>query len=88
MHNTGHWMGLDVHDPCEYLEDKKPVKLEPGMIFTVEPGLYIKADKSIPKKFHNIGIRIEDDILITKKGPVVLTSGAPKDIIDIEKQMQ
>jgi len=88
MHNTGHWMGLDVHDPCEYLEDKKPIKLEPGMIFTVEPGLYIKADKSIPKKFHNIGIRIEDDILITKKGPIILTSGAPKDIIDIEKQMQ
>ena len=88
MHDTGHWMGLDVHDPCEYLEDKKPIKLEPGMIFTVEPGLYIKADKSIPKKFHNIGIRIEDDILITKKGPVILTSGAPKDIIDIEKQMQ
>ena len=88
MHNTGHWMGLDVHDPSEYSEDKKPIKLKAGMIFTVEPGLYIKADNSVPKKFHNIGIRIEDDILITKKGPVILTSGAPKDINDIERQMQ
>ena len=88
MHNTGHWMGLDVHDPCEYLEDKKPIKLKAGMIFTVEPGLYIKADNSVPRKFHNIGIRIEDDILITKKGPIILTSGAPKDIDDIERQMQ
>lgn len=88
MHNTGHWVGLDVHDPSEYLEDKKPIKLKAGMIFTVEPGLYIKADNSVPRKFHNIGIRIEDDILITKKGPVILTSGAPKDINDIERQMQ
>ena len=87
MHNTGHWMGLDVHDPLEYVSDGKPVKLKPGMIFTVEPGLYIRADKDVNKRFHNIGIRIEDDILITKNGPDVLTSRAPKEIRDIENIM-
>ena len=84
MHNTGHWLGLDVHDPSEYKEDKELVKLKPGMIFTVEPGLYIRAHKSISKRFHNIGIRIEDDILVTKNGPEVLTSKAPKSIKEIE----
>tara|TARA_B110000858_G_scaffold194638_1_gene249419 strand:- start:3093 stop:4409 length:1317 start_codon:yes stop_codon:yes gene_type:complete len=87
MHNTGHWLGLDVHDPSEYKEDKELVKLKPGMIFTVEPGLYIRAHKSISKRFHNIGIRIEDDILVTKNGPEVLTSKAPKSIKEIEKLM-
>jgi Xaa-Pro aminopeptidase len=87
MHNTGHWMGLDVHDPLEYVCDGKPIKLKPGMIFTVEPGLYIRADKDVNKRFHNIGIRIEDDILITKNGPDVLTSRAPKEIRDIENTM-
>ena len=87
MHNTGHWLGLDVHDPSEYKEDNEPVKLKAGMIFTVEPGLYIRAHKSVNKKFHNIGIRIEDDILITKKGPEILTSNVPKSIKAIEKLM-
>ena len=87
MHNTGHWMGLDVHDPCDYKENKKPIILKEGMVFTVEPGIYIRPDKSINKKYHNIGIRIEDDILITKKGPEVLTAGAPKQIEHIEKIM-
>ena len=87
MHNTGHWLGLDVHDPSEYKEDNEPVKLKAGMIFTVEPGLYIRAHKSVSKKFHNIGIRIEDDILITKKGPEILTSNVPKSIKAIEKLM-
>ena len=88
MHNTGHWMGLDVHDPSDYMINGKPITLKPGMIFTVEPGLYIKADKSVDKIFHNIGIRIEDDILITKNGPEVLTSEAPKSIRDIENLMK
>ena len=88
MHNTGHWLGLDVHDPLDYADIKGSTRLKAGMIFTVEPGLYIKPDKSIPKQFHNIGIRIEDDILVTKKGPVVLTSKAPKTISDIERQMK
>jgi Xaa-Pro aminopeptidase len=87
MHNTGHWLGLDVHDPSEYKENKELVKLEPGMIFTVEPGLYIRSDKSTDKRFHNIGIRIEDDILITKNGPEILTLKAPKSINEIEYLM-
>lgn len=87
MHNTGHWMGLDVHDPCDYMENEKPIILKEGMVFTVEPGIYIRPDKSINKKYHNIGIRIEDDVLITKNGPEVLTAVAPKQIKDIEKMM-
>ena len=80
-------MGLDVHDPCDYMENEKPIILKEGMIFTVEPGIYIRPDKSINKKYHNIGIRIEDDVLITKNGPEVLTAVAPKQIKDIEKMM-
>ena len=87
MHNTGHWLGLDVHDPSDYVVDEKPVTLKPGMIFTVEPGLYIRPDKSVQKKFHNIGIRIEDDILITSHGPEVLTAKAPKSVREIEQIM-
>ena len=87
MHGTGHWLGLDVHDPCEFLGGENTLKLKSGMIFTVEPGIYIKADKSVPSKFHNIGIRIEDDVLISRNGPVVLTSSLPKEVRDIEKMM-
>lgn len=87
MHNTGHWMGLDVHDPSDYVEDAKPIKLKPGMIFTVEPGIYIKPSKSVDKKYHNIGIRIEDDILVTTSAPEILTKDAPKTIKDIEETM-
>ena len=87
MHNTGHWLGLDVHDPSDYMINEKPIPLQPGMIFTVEPGLYIRPDKSVDKKYHNIGIRIEDDVLITKSSPEVLTSKAPKNIRDIEDIM-
>ena len=87
MHNTGHWLGLDVHDPSEYKENKELIKLEPGMIFTVEPGLYIRPHKSINKRFHDIGIRIEDDILITKNGPEVLTLKVPKSVGEIEYLM-
>ena len=88
MHSTGHWLGLDVHDPCEYPDGKRALKLRSGMVFTVEPGIYIKAEKSIPSMFHDIGIRIEDDILISKQGPTVLTSSLPKEIDDIEKIMR
>ncbi|MEC9206233.1 MAG: aminopeptidase P N-terminal domain-containing protein [Pseudomonadota bacterium] len=87
MHSTGHWLGLDVHDPCEYPGRETALKLKAGMIFTVEPGIYIKADKSIPSGFHNTGIRIEDDVLVSKGGPIVLTSSLPKEIRDIEKVM-
>ena len=87
MHNTGHWLGLDVHDPSSYSQDHKPITLQPGMIFTVEPGIYINQDKEIDRGFHHIGVRIEDDILITKKGCEVLTKGVPKTIEAIEKLM-
>ncbi len=87
MHNTGHWLGLDVHDPCPYVVHGKPVVLKPGMIFTVEPGIYINRDRTIDSGFHNIGIRIEDDVLITKKGCDVLTKDVPKSVVDIENVM-
>ena len=87
MHNTGHWLGLDVHDPCPYVINGKPVKLKPGMIFTVEPGIYISKDSGVDKKFHNIAIRIEDDVLITKNGPIVLSAAVPKTVTAIETQM-
>ena len=87
MHNTGHWLGLDVHDPCPYIINDKPVKLKPGMIFTVEPGIYISNDSGVDKKYHNIAIRIEDDILITKNGPCVLSQAVPKTVSDIETLM-
>tara|TARA_B100001059_G_scaffold234513_1_gene277308 strand:- start:556 stop:1848 length:1293 start_codon:yes stop_codon:yes gene_type:complete len=87
MHNTGHWLGLDVHDPCPYIINGEPVKLRPGMIFTVEPGIYISNDSGIDKNYHNIAVRIEDDILITKNGPYVLSQAVPKTVSAIETIM-
>tara|TARA_Y100000389_G_C17466920_1_gene526511 strand:+ start:1599 stop:2900 length:1302 start_codon:yes stop_codon:yes gene_type:complete len=87
MHNTGHWLGLDVHDPCSYVSHGNPVKLKPGMIFTVEPGIYIGKDESLDRGFHNIGVRIEDDILVTKNGYEILSEQVPKNISDIEQLM-
>jgi len=87
MHNTSHWIGLDVHDVGVYLPDGKPRLLEKGMCLTIEPGLYFGAwrpDVQCPEKYANIGIRIEDDILVSDEGPVVLTSKCPKTITDIE----
>ncbi len=85
-HGTSHWLGLDVHDSGRYFEvTKKPVKLRPGNVLTIEPGLYFRQDdKSVPKKFRGIGIRIEDDVLVTKTGSEVLTQYCPKEIEDIE----
>ena len=87
-HGTGHWLGLDVHDQCPYLDDKcNYIVLKENMVFTVEPGLYFpEEDENIPKKLRGIGIRIEDDILITKDGNENLTAGIPKTIESIEKQ--
>jgi len=87
MHNTGHWLGLDVHDPCSYALNDKPIRLKPGMVFTVEPGLYINRDSSVNKSFHNIAVRIEDDVLITSSGHKVLTESVPKEVNEIEKLM-
>lgn len=88
MHRTGHWLGLDVHDAGDYKRDGKWRRLKPGMVLTVEPGCYVRPAKDIAQKFWNIGVRIEDDVLVTAKGQEVLTSAAPKKIEDIEKLMQ
>ncbi len=79
MHGTGHWMGLDVHDAGPYREpDDTPLRLQPGMITTVEPGLYVRRDSDAPERFRGIGIRIEDDILVTPDGYENLTATIPK----------
>jgi Xaa-Pro aminopeptidase len=87
MHRTGHWLGLDVHDAGAYMKDGKWRKLEPGMVLTVEPGLYIRPADNVPKPLWNIGVRIEDDVLVTKKGREVITAAAPKKVADIEAWM-
>jgi Xaa-Pro aminopeptidase len=84
-HGTGHWLGMDVHDVGLYQKNGEPRKLEPGMVFTIEPGLYMQpTDRAIPERFRNIGIRIEDNILITKDGCDILTKDAPKERAEIE----
>ncbi|MGK5082792.1 aminopeptidase P N-terminal domain-containing protein [Bdellovibrionota bacterium FG-1] len=84
-HNTGHWLGVDVHDVGLYSQNSEPRKLEPGMVFTIEPGFYVQPnDAQVPAEYHNIGIRIEDDILITATGCEVLTGQVPKDRAEIE----
>lgn len=87
MHRTGHWLGLDVHDAGEYKRDGKWRELQPGMTLTVEPGCYIRAQAGVPEDFWNIGIRIEDDVLVTADGYEVLTSAAPKLVAEIEDLM-
>ena len=84
MHRTGHWLGLDVHDAGDYKRAGKWRTLAPGMTLTVEPGLYIRAAVDVPERLHGIGIRIEDDVLVTEKGCEVITAEAPKSIADIE----
>jgi len=85
MHKTGHWLGLDVHDVGLYVEDGASRRLEPGMVVTVEPGLYVAADAAAaPAAFRGIGIRIEDDVLVTENGCEVLTAAAPKERHAIE----
>jgi Xaa-Pro aminopeptidase len=92
MHRTGHWLGMDVHDVGEYKVDGKWRTLEPGMVLTVEPGLYIPngvpdSDQVVPEPYRKIGIRIEDDVLITEKGNEVLSADAPKTVAEIESWM-
>jgi Xaa-Pro aminopeptidase len=87
MHRTGHWLGLDVHDVGDYRFDEEWRLLEPGMTLTVEPGLYISKAKGVPKRFWNIGIRIEDDVLVTKDGCQVLTEKLTRDPDEIEALM-
>ncbi len=88
MHKTGHWLGLDVHDVGDYRVADQPRTLEPGMVMTVEPGLYIPSDdKQVPVEYRGMGIRIEDDVLVTKEGHDVLSKDAPKTIVEIEALM-
>lgn len=88
VHNTGHWLGLDVHDVGEYQIDGESRELEPGMVMTVEPGIYIPPnDTSVRKCFRGVGIRIEDDIAITRNEPLVLTGALVKKADDIEALM-
>jgi Xaa-Pro aminopeptidase len=88
MHRTGHWLGMDVHDVGEYKTAEQWRPLQPGMVLTVEPGCYIRPADDIPKALWNIGIRIEDDVLITDRGNEVLTLEAPKTVAEIEETMK
>ena len=88
MHRTGHWLGLDVHDAGDYKRNGQWRPLQPGMTLTVEPGLYIRAADDVPERLRNIGVRIEDDVVVTATGCEVLTGEAPKQIDDIEALMR
>ena len=89
MHRIGHWLGMDVHDVGDYKIDQKWRLLEPGMVLTIEPGLYIPANcKTVDEQWRGIGIRIEDDLLVTEQGHEILTSGVPRTIVEIEALMQ
>jgi len=87
MHRTGHWLGMDVHDAGDYKRDGRWRALEPGMTLTVEPGCYIRPADNVPERFWNIGVRIEDDVLVTAGECEVLTGAAPKTVAGIEELM-
>ena len=87
MHRTGHWLGMDVHDVGDYKVDDEWRLLEPGMVMTVEPGIYISAGSRVPARWRNIGIRIEDDVAVTSKGPDVLSKGLAREPDEIEELM-
>lgn len=92
MHGTGHWLGMDVHDVGAYrdvtLPDKPSRPLLPGMALTVEPGIYVRPGEGVPERFWNIGIRIEDDVVVTDAGCRILSAGAPKEVAEIEALMR
>ena len=87
MHKIGHWLGLDVHDAGDYMEGENYMKFKPGMITTIEPGIYISSSLDVDDKWKGIGIRIEDDILVTKNGNENLTKKVPSDPAEIESLM-
>ena len=88
MHRVGHWLGLDVHDVGDYRVGNAWRQLEPGMVMTVEPGIYISpANSKVAKKWRGIGIRLEDDVLVTADGCEVLTAAVPKGVAEIEALM-
>jgi Xaa-Pro aminopeptidase len=84
MHRAGHWLGLDVHDVGLYRVGGESRKLEPGMVLTVEPGCYIRPADNVPEEFWDIGVRIEDDVLVTAEGTENLTAATPKSVADVE----
>jgi len=88
MHRTGHWLGMDVHDVGAYKVEGEWRALQPGMAFTVEPGCYIRPAEDVPQALWNIGIRIEDNVVITEQGCEVLTEAAPKTVAAIEELMR
>jgi Xaa-Pro aminopeptidase len=94
MHRTGHWLGMDVHDVGEYREaagagEERPWRtLQPGMMLTIEPGIYVRPEPGVPEQFWNIGIRIEDDALVTENGCELITQDAPKSVTEIEAVMR
>jgi len=88
MHRTGHWLGMDVHDVGAYKLNGEWRMLEPGMVLTVEPGLYLRAGtKGLTKRWWDIAVRIEDDLLVTKEGNEVLSAEVPKTVAEIESWM-
>ncbi|RZO11919.1 MAG: M24 family metallopeptidase [SAR86 cluster bacterium] len=87
MHKIGHWLGIDVHDAGDYMEDGDYMKFKPGMVTTVEPGIYISSSSDVEDKWKGIGIRIEDDILVTAEGNENLTAFVPSDPKEIEALM-
>ena len=88
MHRAGHWLGMDVHDVGDYKVGGEWRVLEPGMAMTVEPGIYIAADnQDVPKKWRGIGVRIEDDVVVSKTGCEILTGSVPKSVEEIEALM-
>ena len=89
MHRLGHYLGMDVHDAGPYHLDDRPRPVEPGIVITVEPGLYVSEDaEEIPEQYRGLGVRIEDDVLVTAEGYDVLTRNAPKHVDEIEALMQ
>ncbi|HEY7575208.1 MAG TPA: M24 family metallopeptidase, partial [Thermoanaerobaculia bacterium] len=89
VHGVSHWVGLDVHDRGRYQVDGVSRTLEPGMVFTVEPGIYVPAGSTgIDPKWWNTGVRVEDTVLVTKDGVDCLSCAAPKEIADVERTVQ
>ena len=85
MHRTSHWLGMDVHDVGRYYVGGKHRPLEQDFVLTVEPGIYIASDaEDVDERWRGIGVRIEDDVVVTRSGAEVLTAGVPKTIADVE----
>ena len=87
MHKIGHWLGMDVHDVGNYKKDGKWVSFKPGMVMTIEPGIYILDTLDVDDKWKGIGVRIEDDVLVTESGFEIITPDAPRTVEDIESLM-